>query len=416
MPPEATVRYMNALVERALGDARANDFGDPLAYLKPIIDHLDTANRHMDAGVRLPEGTRLGRFKKLFLRLARLHTTEQAAFNRATVAALHVLNHNIAAAHGDAHVRLTRAREALEATDALIRALAAQCDRLHERIVHLEIKASELGREADAARTDAAIQRTRLEVIMQEARRRIGEAFDDAQLAKVAGDVDDWLAPLYSQLEDVFRGSREDIKGRQRVYLPDMSDLPGRAPVVDIGCGRGEWLELLAENGIPAYGVDTNKTFVDRNVERGLDVRYGDAIDHLLTVEPGSIGAVTAFHVVEHLPFEDLVRLVDAALVAIRPGGILLFETPNPTNLLVGASSFYIDPTHRSPVHPLYLEFLIGARGFTEVEVRYLHPATDPGFPLPSDPEGHALLQRLNDAFFGPQDYAAIGRKVDRHS
>ena len=406
---------MNALVERALGEAHTDSFGEPLAHLQPIIDHLDTANRHMDAGVRLPEGAaRLSAVKRFFLRLARLHTTEQAAFNRATVAALHVLNHNVTAAHGDAHVRLIRAQESMGAAEAVIRELAAQCDRLHERVVALEITASEVARESAVARSDAAVQRARLDMFVAEARRRLPEPFDQAQLETLTAEIDDWLAPLYSQLEDAFRGSRDDIQARQRVYLPDMSNLPGRAPVVDIGCGRGEWLELLAEHDIPAYGVDTNKTFVDRNVERGLDVRHGDAVEHLLALEPGSIGAVTAFHIVEHLPFPDVVRLVDAALVALRPGGILLFETPNPTNLVVGASSFYIDPTHRNPVHPLFLEFLLDARGFTDVEIRYLHPSTDPGFPLPSDPEGRALLDRLNHAFFGPQDYAAIGRKVDR--
>lgn len=410
---DATSRYMEALAGRALGEAVDQEFGEPLAYMQPLIDHLDTANRHMDAGVRLPPGTRLSRAKRMFLRLARIHTTEQAAYNRAVVAALHVLNHNLTAAHGDAHVRLTRARQALEAVDGVIRELAAQCDRLHERIVDLEVKASELGREAEAARTDAAVQRARLELFLQEARRRLPDRFDEGRLEQLTADVDEWLSPLYGQLEDAFRGSRDDIQGRQRVYLPDVRDLPG--PLVDIGCGRGEWLELLAANGIPAYGVDMNKTFVEHNVARGLDVRHGDAVEHLLSVEPGSIGGVSAFHVIEHVAFPDLVRMVDAALVALKPGGVLVFETPNPTNLVVGASSFYLDPTHRNPVHPLFLEFLLAARGFTQVEIRYLHPSTDPGFPLPPDPEGRALLERLNQAFFGPQDYAAIARKVDRH-
>ncbi len=407
---------MQALVERALGEARAQDFADPLAYMQSVAEHLDTANDHMDAGVALPQGTRLSGLKRLYLRLARLHTTEQTAFNRATVAAFHVLNHNITSAHGDAHVRLLRARQALEATDTIIRKLAAQCDRLHERIVDLEQKASELGREADAARTDAAVQRARLDMFLQEVRSRLPERFDDQELRDMSDAVDDWLSPLYSQLEDAFRGAREDVQSSQRAYLPDVTDLPPGAPVVDIGCGRGEWLELLAQNGIPAYGLDLNKSFVERNVARGLDVRHGDAIAHLLSVEPGSVGAVTAFHVVEHLPFPELVRLVDAALVALRPGGVLLFETPNPTNVLVGSAAFYIDPTHRNPVHPLFLQFLLEARGFIDVEIRYLHPAVDPGFPGPDDPAQQELVKRLNEAFFGPQDYAAVGRKADRYS
>jgi O-antigen chain-terminating methyltransferase len=257
-------------------------------------------------------------------------------------------------------------------------------------------------------------------MLLEEARRRLPEPLDPGQLKTFADQLNGKLDPLYKQLEDRFRGSREEIIELQRAYVGDVADLKGgAAPVVDIGCGRGEWLEVLKDNGIPAYGVDINATFAEQNQARGLDVRVGDAIDHLESVPEGSVGAVTGFHVAEHLEFPVLVRLIDAARRVLRPGGVLIFETPNPTNVIVGSASFYMDPTHRNPLHPQFMEFLLGARGFADVEVRYLHPSDEQAFVLPVAKEATAehdamsrIVEHLNWAFFGPLDYAVIGRRT----
>ena len=399
-----TVDYMRAVADRVLGDTEVA-FPQPPGHVEPVVGHLETANRHRDAGARLPGPTRFGWAKKLMLRFARLYTTEQAAYNQAVLAALHALDYNINTARIDARDRLDRVEAAVAATERVARELARQYDRLHARLAALEAATTELAQ-------GHAVERARLDLFLQEARRRLPEPFDASQLEALTADVDAWLAPLYAQLEERFRGSRGQIIALQEDYLPDILGLGGGAPVVDVGCGRGEWLELLAENGVEAYGVDTNDTFVKRNVERGLDVRHADAVEHLLSIEPGSIAAVTAFHIVEHMEFADAVRLVDAALVALRPGGLLVFETPNPTNLVVGASTFYLDPTHRNPIHPAFLQFLVESRGFVDVEVRDLHPSTDPHFPLPDDPAARQPVEQLNRALFGPQDYAVVGRKV----
>jgi len=133
-----------------------------------------------------------------------------------------------------------------------------------------------------------------------------------------------------------------------------------------------------------------------------------DAFDALAKVADGSLGAITAIHVVEHLPMDLLFRLLDEALRVLRPGGVAIFETPNPQNVLVGASTFYIDPTHRNPVHPQTLHYLVEARGMIRVETLPLHPYP----PEMQIPDGDSALARaFNQYFYGPQDYAVVGRR-----
>jgi SAM-dependent methyltransferase len=214
---------------------------------------------------------------------------------------------------------------------------------------------------------------------------------------------------LYAAFEDVFRGSRADIKQRVTVYV-DRLKAAGvgqqATPVVDIGCGRGEWLELLGEHGMAAYGIDSNTIMVERCTALGLDARHADLLNHLRGLPDASRSAVTAFHVVEHLPFETLVDFFDEALRVLIPGGLLLIETPNPETLRVGGTTFYNDPTHRNPLMPEPLRFIIGHRGFTAAEIIRLHPFTQG---LLQEPTEDARL--LNQVLFGPQDYAIIARR-----
>ena len=154
------------------------------------------------------------------------------------------------------------------------------------------------------------------------------------------------------------------------------ADAPGPR-VLDLGPGRGEWLAVLAEVGVPAVGVDDNAAMVEHLRGRGLDVVLGDAAAHLAAVPDGSLDAVTAFHVVEHLDLEALLTLLAQSRRVLRPGGLLVLETPNPANLVMGACNFYLDPTHRSPVPPARLRFLAAASGFTGIRTWELHPKED---------------------------------------
>jgi O-antigen chain-terminating methyltransferase len=224
-------------------------------------------------------------------------------------------------------------------------------------------------------------------------------------------DPDHLLDDLYVSFEDTFRGTREDIKKRVEVYLPYIRDAgagTAEAPVLDIGCGRGEWLELLEDNGLAASGVDTNRISSAYCRERGLVVAEVDNLDHLRGLESASIGAVTAIHVIEHIPFPKLMLLFDEVRRVLKPGGVAIFETPNPENLVVGACNFWYDPTHQQPLPPEPMRFVLDNRGFTRVEILRLHPMTDMSRLTEAS---NALPAAIAERFYGPQDYALVGYK-----
>ncbi|MGI3781671.1 MAG: methyltransferase domain-containing protein [Janthinobacterium lividum] len=218
------------------------------------------------------------------------------------------------------------------------------------------------------------------------------------------------FAAVYGQFADRFRGSRAEVTAKLRPYLDDVRRVlrptePGPR-VVDVGCGRAEWLTLLRDEGVVARGVDQNADFVATGLAGGLDVVRADAVAYLAGLDEGSLDLVTAFHLVEHLDTETLLALFEAARHALRPGGRLLLETPDPTNLTMGACNFYLDPTHRSPLPPALTAFLVGASGFSDVEIRPLHPDDSPLDPAAGPPSPvEALVVR---ALRGPRDYAVL--------
>lgn len=238
-----------------------------------------------------------------------------------------------------------------------------------------------------------------------------------AALREQVNGVSPRFAEIYPAFEDRFRGSAEEVRTRLAVHLPRVlaavtPDAPGPR-VLDVGPGRGEWLALLASAGVAAAGAEDNAGMVGRLRADGHDVAHADATTHLESLPAGSLDAVTAFHVVEHLGLDAVLALLAAARRALRPGGLLLAETPNPTNLVMGACNFHIDPTHHTPVPPAQLEFLAGAVGFTDVEIVPLHPKADvdlSGLRLPGvDAEASAAVAlALQKGLFGPQDYAVV--------
>ncbi len=188
------------------------------------------------------------------------------------------------------------------------------------------------------------------------------------------------LNDFYRSFEDKYRGNRELIKTRLEVYLPFIETMKltqDRPKIIDLGCGRGEWLELLIENACDVTGVDLDEGMLKDCIQRGFDVKQQDAIKELKSLTDNSISIVTGFHIVEHLPFEVLQSLIQEALRVLIPGGLLILETPNPENLKVASEYFYMDPTHIKPIPSNLLSFLTEYYGFSRTKVLRLQETKD---------------------------------------
>jgi SAM-dependent methyltransferase len=239
--------------------------------------------------------------------------------------------------------------------------------------------------------------------------------------------MSDALDALYRGFEDRFRGSIDEVREKQRAFVPLFA---GASDVLDIGCGRGEFLALLKEHRIGARGIDTNREMVAAAREGGLDVVEADALAYLRSLPDGSLGGVIASQVIEHLEPSYLITLLQVAFNKLRPAAPIVLETINPACWLAFFSSYLRDFTHVWPVHPETLQYLLQASGFARVEIRYTEQApdsvrmrgVDPASLTGLDPATTRALKTLADAYnanasilnsllFTYMDYAAIGHK-----
>jgi O-antigen chain-terminating methyltransferase len=202
----------------------------------------------------------------------------------------------------------------------------------------------------------------------------------------------------YAQFEDEFRGTPQEIREKQKPYL---KELAGKGKVLDLGCGRGEFLELLKENNIPCLGVEKNPAIAALLKEKGLPFAQKDVFEFL--GEPGeAFGAVAAFHFIEHFMPDAAFALLKAAFSRLSEGGVLILETPNPTSL-AAFLNFHKDPEHKTPWHPDTLKYYLKQAGFKDIRVEFLHPFPPrPDVSLPKD---------LTNLLLGFQDYAVIAVK-----
>jgi O-antigen chain-terminating methyltransferase len=210
---------------------------------------------------------------------------------------------------------------------------------------------------------------------------------------------------FYRAFEDRHRGSRELILGRLEVYLPFIETLKAwhtPCTALDLGCGRGEWLQLLQNNGVQARGVDLDEGMLQACHELNLQAEQGDAIAALQALPDNSLSIVSGFHIVEHIDFAQVQQLVEQALRVLKPGGLLILETPNAENLVVGTNSFYLDPTHLRPLPHTLLAFVTELAGFSRNKVLRLQE--DPA--LHQQPPG--LIQVLGGV---SPDYAVVAQK-----
>jgi SAM-dependent methyltransferase len=211
--------------------------------------------------------------------------------------------------------------------------------------------------------------------------------------------------PDYFAFESRMRGSVDAIRERQRRYVDDFR---GNAPVLDIGCGRGELLGLLREAGVHARGIDADADMVAYARGEGLEVEHADLVEHLEQLVDGSLGGIFMGQVVEHLPAGTLVRALGLAAAKLRPGGVLVAETINPLSPLA-LRSYFADLTHAQPLVPETLELLARQAGFADTELRFLNEPAE-RLTEPDDPVIAANVRRLNELLFAPLDYALIAR------
>lgn len=212
---------------------------------------------------------------------------------------------------------------------------------------------------------------------------------------------------FYRAFEEKFRGSQEVIKSRLRIYysfIEPMIRIDGVPKAIDLGCGRGEWLMLLKEWGVDVKGVDIDEEMLAACLEQELNVEVKDAISALKELPDSTLDIISGFHIAEHLQFSELQSLVQDALRVLKPAGLLILETPNPENIIVGTRNFYLDPTHQRPLPSLLLSFIPEYYGFARIktvrlqEPKILHQKT---------------TLSLNDVFSGVSpDYAVIAQKA----
>ncbi len=212
----------------------------------------------------------------------------------------------------------------------------------------------------------------------------------------------------YFEFENKFRGSSEDIINRQKKYLPYFS---GKQNVLDIGCGRGEFLRLLKSQGISAHGVDISSENIREC--RDLDVTCADGIDYLEKLPDNSVGGIFCAQVIEHISTNQLIRLLSLAHKKLADDAVIILETLNPQCLMIYAESMYMDPSHTKPVHPLTVKFMAEHEGFSDTELIYSTP-TDAKFLLDDTDESGNVIpssKEVNSLLFGNREYALVCRK-----
>jgi SAM-dependent methyltransferase len=275
-----------------------------------------------------------------------------------------------------------------ERTDAALAVLQSRFDELSPRV-------EQQGRRA-----------TELEERLTRVERRDRAAAPRAVQPAASSEPARLVFPDYFAYESRMRGATELVREKQHAYVEDFRQA---APVLDLGCGRGEFLALLRDAGVEARGVDIDPDMVAYAQGEGLDVDLADVVQYLDSVADASLGGIFAAQVLEHLAAPTVVRLLELAAEKLRPGGVLVAETINPVSP-IALRNYFADLTHAQPLVPETLELLAQQAGFSNVETRFLNEPEEK-LAEPADPIIAANVRRLNDLLFAPLDYAIIARK-----
>lgn len=396
-----------------MNEPHADPVAEPEAPPTAIDALLRTARPMLDRAAAPPAAGRAGRLRKMVSGVVAPARTgwfgEQRRFEE-----------HLRAALVEIAVRLDAEQAAREDTDEAVRALERSD---HEIRVRVEARMAEAVAEVHDAlggllERVAALENRDRAAALERIRADMPRLADGPEGGSAGGGIPPLEDFDYLGFENRFRGPEETVRERQRQHA---ERLAGLGVVADLGCGRGEFLEILRDEGIEAKGVDQSAQMVALARDKGLDAEHGDMFAFLAAQEPGSLGGILCSHVVEHLWPADHMRLARLAAAALRPGGVMIVETPNPKSLIAGSVNFSCDPTHLRPVFPETLAFMFERAGFPETEILYLSRVPDERRARPvtgEAPELHGVVeqvneavQRLDDLVFGHQDYALVARR-----
>lgn len=315
-------------------------YGYLIRELKSSLQNLETLS---DSEKRLPKKIKFRRIKKNILRLLRPHTAIQTAFNRLTV----------------------------DLFKKMLKKISLDVTRLSREMISL--RNMNISRKKDVSNVGYRSQ------------------FFPAHEEN-----------FYAYQQDRFRGSFDLIKNRQKQYIPYLKTIKNLSklyPFLEVGFGRGEFLEILKETGIQKIlGVEVNKMRVSQARTKGFEAKQADAIDFLLRYD-GKLSGISAFHLVEHISFEQIFDLLYAAYQKLEEGGLVIVETPNPENLQVGSWSFYIDHTHITKLPSGFLQSIFDYIGYSHIQIIY------------SSPLKINLKSEIQKMIYGPMDYAVVAYK-----
>ena len=389
----------------------------PLPDLMPLVHARDSAlGKVASIGMVNPRAggalnALIQAWKRFLARVLDWHVREQVVFNRNIVecidAAIEALNQNNRAiselAGHWAQLRLGWEHRLDQSEIRFLRSVAdLQAAFQHTtRTQHREFTAA-LQKAVEKMRLDSdRLIHSELRLIRQ--RIAVEQAPAPGGATPPAASVVSHPAFDYGRFAERFRGNEEYVKAGQRIYFDDFT---GRRNVLDIGCGRGEFLEMMREAGVPARGIDLSAESVALCRQKGLGAEAADLFVFLAQQPEGVFDGIFCSQVVEHLPPERLPEMIKLAASRLAPDGVIAIETPNPECLAIFATHFYLDPTHTRPIpHPL-LMFYLEEFGVGGIEVRRLSPA------LETMPALATLPADFREAFFGGLDYAVVGRKL----
>jgi SAM-dependent methyltransferase len=325
----------------------------------------------------------------------------------------------------------TKDRSVAGVSQALAAGLSELGDQVQKRWESMIARERRFDSQVSEVRSTLAVVHRAVQTLKHEIETsRVPPAAQDVSEVRLASPVASRLNSYkYVAFEDEFRGSRDEVRERLSVYA---AEFEGTRDVLEIGCGRGEFLELLRQRGIEARGVDTNDEMTAICRERGLQATTGDALTYLSAQPDGSVGGLFGAQVAEHLEPEYLIRLLETAHLKLRTGSKIILETINPACWYAFFSSYIRDITHVRPLHPDTLRYLLLASGFQRVDIRFTSPYPDEyklqSIPTSSTPETAVTegatqlspdvvsvlnenVRRLNDLLFTNLDYAAIGER-----